>query len=82
MSGKNFFIIERKVRKRRLLEIIQQHPELTPGRLKGLYSSQTGLGFRKIEEYLSELEESGLIEVTEEHIVSLTEKDPVKVVKD
>ena len=62
MSGKCYFMIERRVRKQKLLAIIKEHPDLEIGKIKGIFSQQTGLSFRKIDQYISELEESGIIE--------------------
>ena len=62
MSGKNYFMIERKVRKRALLDLIEKNPELAEGKLKGIFSAQTGLTFNKIDQYLVELQEQGEIE--------------------
>jgi len=62
MPEKSFFVIERKVRKAKLLDFIKKNPKLSEQRLKGLFSLNTGLSFKKIEEYLLELEESGIVE--------------------
>jgi predicted transcriptional regulator len=61
-SEKSFFAIERKVRKRRLLDLIKENPNMPEGKLKGLFSLKTGLTFNRIDAYIMELEESGLIE--------------------
>jgi predicted transcriptional regulator len=61
MSGKSYFLIERRTRKLRLLDMIKKNPELEIGKLKGLFSLESGVSFKKIDEYLSEMEESGMI---------------------
>jgi len=61
MSGKSYFLIERRTRKLRLLDMIKKNPELEIGKLKGLFSLENGVSFKKIDEYLSEMEESGMI---------------------
>jgi len=68
MSGKSFFLLERRARKRMLLEMIEAHPDLLLGRLKALFSMKTGVSFKKIDEYLRELEEGGLVEFEGDHV--------------
>lgn len=65
MSGKSYFLIERKTRKQKLIALIEKHQGIELGKLKGLFSLQTGVSFKKIDEYLLELEESGQIQVAE-----------------
>lgn len=62
MSGKSYFLIERRARKQKLLEIIKKNPKLNLGKLKGIFSLQTGVSFKKIDEYINEMVESGMIE--------------------
>ena len=65
MSGKGYFTIERRRRKGQLLQLIKDNRETPLGKLKALFSLQTGLSFKKIEEYLTELEAGELIEYDE-----------------
>lgn len=51
----------RKLRIDKLLDIIQRNPELEEKRIKALFTLQTGLTRRRVEEYIEELEEMGLI---------------------
>ena len=60
---KNFFLRERQIRKARLLDLIEKHPELGLKKIKGLFSLRTGLSFKKIQEYLSEFLDAELIEI-------------------
>ena len=70
MSGKSFFLIERRVRKQNLLDLIRNSGEqgVSLKKAKSVFSLKTGLSFRKIEEYLRELEEGGLIEISEDTV--------------
>ena len=70
MSGKSFFLTERRVRKRNLLDLIRNSGEqgVSLKKVKSVFSLKTGLSFRKIEEYLRELEEGGLIEISEDTV--------------
>lgn len=70
MSNKNYFVTERKANKQKLLEIITKNKKILPGKLKGVFSLTTGLSFKKIEEYLSELVEGGLIEYADDGTVT------------
>jgi predicted transcriptional regulator len=60
--SKSFFTIERKVRKRKLVDLIKENPKIPEQKLKGLFSLQTGLSFKRIEQYLEELEGANLVE--------------------
>ena len=66
MSSRSFFLRERQTRKSNLLKLIEKNPGATLNRLKGAFSLKTGLTFKKIDEYLSELEASGLIEISDD----------------
>lgn len=62
----NFFVVERRVSKKRLLDFIQNNPNLLERKLKGLFSLSTGQSFKVIERYLDELEAANLIEKEDE----------------
>jgi len=66
MSKKSYFVIQRRVWKRQLLDLIEQNPEMPLRKIKGIFSLKTGLTFRRIDMYLAELEASGLIEFDSE----------------
>ena len=65
MSGKNYFMIERRARMQKIVEMIKKHENLEERKLKGLFILQTGARSRTVEEYLKELEEAGVIERNE-----------------
>ena len=66
MSGRNFFMVERRARVQKLIKMIKKNPDITIAKIKGLFSLQTGLSHNRIRMYLLELEESGLIEWDDE----------------
>jgi len=65
-ADRSYFIRERQLRKSRLLLLIGKQPELNQTRLKAIFSLQTGLRISKIEEYLQELSDAGLIELSDD----------------
>ncbi len=75
MSGKNFFAIERRVRKRELLAIISENPKIQDRRLKGIFSLKNGLTFKRIECYLRELVDASLIEIDADGLVTVVGYD-------
>jgi len=63
----------RMMRKRQLLDLIRQHAPIEEDKLCGVFSLKTGLTFKKIRQYLEELEATGLI-VRENGVVTTPEK--------
>lgn len=51
----------RKARLHKLLEIIGNHPDVDEVKIKGVFMLQTGLTRAKIDEYIEDLECTGLI---------------------
>ena len=62
MSGRNFFMVERRARVQELIRMMQNNPDTPITKIRGLFSLKTGLSHNRIKQYLFELEESGLIE--------------------
>ena len=52
----------RRLRIQKLLDLIKRNPNLPEEKIKGLFMLQTGLTSRKIDEYLNDLKDAGLIE--------------------
>lgn len=68
MTSRNFFVIERRVNKRKLLDLIRANAQMSLRKVKGIFSLKTGLSFNKINEYLGELEAAGLIELSDKMV--------------
>jgi len=58
----NPFVEQRKQYKLKLLDLIKRNPNIDKEQLIALFSLQTGLKRDTIKEYLSELEEAGILE--------------------
>lgn len=52
----------RRIRLQQLLDLITNNPGLPEHKIKGLFMLKTGLTSHRIDEYLNDLEESGMIE--------------------
>jgi len=63
MTSRSYFLRERQKRKQILLQMIEKNSEMSLQRLKSVFSLQTGLAFKTINEYLDELIGTGLIEI-------------------
>ena len=61
----------RRMRLQILLEIIENHSELSELKIKGLFMLKTGLTSRKIEEYFVDLENVDQIERKDEKVFLL-----------
>jgi len=57
------FLDQRKKRKQDLYDIIKKNPDLGLKKLKAVFSMRTGNTYKKIDEYLEELEDAGLIDI-------------------
>lgn len=73
MSRTSFYVDKRKAWKRQLLALVQAHPEATIPKIKGLMSLQTGLSHKRIQVYLEELEEAGLINIDGDKVAIVKE---------
>ena len=65
-SSKNFFLADKKARMRSLVSLINKNPELPFHKIKGIFMWKTGLSNKKIDQYVNDLLEGGLIEYNEE----------------
>ena len=63
LSGRSFFLEERRKRKVDLLNLIGKNKKVSLNKLKGVFSQKTGLSFKKIDEYLEELHSAGFIQI-------------------
>lgn len=70
MSGRNFFMQERKARVSQLIRMLRKNQndkvKVPINKIIGAFSLQTGCTHNKIKSYLRELEESDLIEIDQE----------------
>lgn len=66
MPTDSYFMIERRVRKKRLLDMLIKNKGISLTKLKGIFSLATGLSYRKIDQYLTELQDSGMITYSED----------------
>ena len=65
-TSKNFFLADKKARMRSLVSLINKNPELPFNKIKGIFMWKTGLSNKKIDQYVNDLLEGGLIEYNEE----------------
>jgi len=63
-SKTSHFLDGRKQRKELLLSMIEKNPNLELKTIRGLFSQQTGNKLKTIDEYLEELQDANLIEIT------------------
>lgn len=65
-SGKNFFMIERRARLQRILEMVKKHKQIEARKIRALFVLQTGAKGNTVDAYIRELIEAGLIEWKDE----------------
>ena len=62
MSGKNYFMIERRARLQKVVDLIKKHEGMSVQKVKGIFILQTGARGKTVDSYIRELIDAGVLE--------------------